>query len=165
MKRRAALLAILLLLPIRTAAAEPPGDGQYSIEVTLAGGSGRASVESPTEITIVGNEATAVVTWSSPYYEHMLVDGAYYYPVRAESGSTFEIPVSLDREMAVSAQTVAMSTPHQIDYVLFFDSATLKPVGEEPGGAPYAGVALASVALVALAAGVSLYIKRKRKQR
>ena len=32
---------------------------------------------------------------------------------------------ALDTALAVTADTVAMSTPHEIDYTLTFDSATL----------------------------------------
>ena len=40
---------------------------------------------------------------------------------------TFEIPVSVfDAEMEVTADTVAMSEPHEIDYTLNFDSTTAK---------------------------------------
>ena len=39
----------------------------------------------------------------------------------------FEIPVSVfDAEMEVTADTVAMSEPHEIDYTLNFDSTTAK---------------------------------------
>ena len=38
-----------------------------------------------------------------------------------------EIPVSVfDAEMDVTADTVAMSEPHEIDYTLNFDSTTVK---------------------------------------
>lgn len=114
------------LLPVQTAAELPP-DGRYTIEVALSGGSGRAHVESPAELTVMDDAATAVVVWGSSYYGYMLADGIYYYPVNTDGNSTFEIPVSLDEDMAVSAQTVAMSEPHIIDYTLRFDSATLKP--------------------------------------
>lgn len=116
----------LLLLPVPALAAEPPADGRYRVEVTLTGGSGRAGVESPAELRLEAGAATAVVTWSSPYYEHMLVDGVYYYPVNTDGNAVFEIPVILDAAMAVSAQTIAMSAPHQIDYTLYFDSTTLR---------------------------------------
>ena len=44
-----------------------------------------------------------------------------------EGNSTFEIPVSaLDTALDVTADTVAMSTPHEIEYTLTFDSASLK---------------------------------------
>lgn len=123
------LLLLIMVLPVQ--AATPPADGQYSIAVTLTGGTGRAKVESPAQLTVTDGAATAVVIWSSPYYEYMLVDGNYYYPVHTEGGSTFEIPVSLDQDMAVSAQTVAMSEPHVIDYTLHFDSATMKPLADD----------------------------------
>ena len=55
-----------------------------------------------------------------------LVDGEKYLPVNTDGNSTFEIPVAaLDTALAVTADTVAMSTPHEIDYTLTFDSATL----------------------------------------
>ena len=41
--------------------------------------------------------------------------------------SMFEIPVTVfDRKMAVAADTTAMSTPHEIEYTLQFDSASIK---------------------------------------
>ena len=43
-----------------------------------------------------------------------------------EPGSTFEIPVAVfDTELTVIGDTTAMSTPHEIEYTLNFDSATL----------------------------------------
>ena len=101
-------------------------DGTYTIEVMLSGGSGRASVESPAAIVIDGETITATIVWSSPYYEYMLIDGVQYDPIQTEGNSTFEIPVILDTDMAVSASTVAMSEPHLVDYTLHFDSSTIK---------------------------------------
>lgn len=101
-------------------------DGRYHIEVSLSGGTGRASIESPTSLTIVEGVKIATIVWSSPYYEYMLVDGVRYEPLQSEGNSTFDIPVSLDVDMQVSAQTIAMSQPHEIEYVLRFDSSTLK---------------------------------------
>ena len=101
-------------------------DGVYTCEVTLAGGSGKASVESPAKITVSGGQAVATVIWSSPHYEYMTIGETQYDPVNTEGNSTFEIPVTLDEDMAVSALTTAMSEPHLIDYTLHFDSATLK---------------------------------------
>lgn len=103
-----------------------PEDGSYTCAVTLTGGSGRATVESPAALTVADGTMTAVIVWSSPNYDYMLVDGEKYLPTNTEGNSTFEIPVAaLDTELAVTADTVAMSTPHEIDYTLTFDSATL----------------------------------------
>ncbi len=109
-----------------TAAA--PADGSYTCAVTLEGGSGRATVESPAALTVADGTMTAVIVWSSPNYDYMLIDGEKYLPTNTEGNSTFEIPVAaLDTALAVTADTVAMSTPHEIDYTLTFDSATLTP--------------------------------------
>ena len=108
------------------APAEAPADGSYTCAVTLEGGSGRATVESPAALTVADGAMTATIVWSSPNYDYMLIDGEKYLPTNTEGNSTFEIPVTaLDTALAVTADTVAMSTPHEIDYTLTFDSATL----------------------------------------
>ena len=102
-------------------AAETPADGEYSVNVTLEGGSGRATVESPAALTVADGKMTAVIRWSSPNYDYMIVDGEKYLPTNTEGNSTFEIPVSaLGTPLAVTADTVAMSTPHEIEYTLTF---------------------------------------------
>ena len=112
--------------PADETAAEAPADGSYTCAVTLEGGSGRATVESPALLTVADGALTATIVWSSPNYDYMLIDGEKYLPINTEGNSTFEIPVAaLDTAMAVTADTVAMSTPHEIDYTLTFDSATL----------------------------------------
>ena len=51
----------------------------------------------------------------------MVVDGEKYLPTNTEGNSTFEIPVAaLGTPLAVTADTVAMSTPHEIEYTLTF---------------------------------------------
>mgnify|MGYP004510640077 FL=1 len=112
--------------PADETAAEAPADGTYTCAVTLEGGSGRATVESPAALTVADGTLTATIVWSSPNYDYMLIDGEKYLPINTEGNSTFEIPVAaLDTALAVTADTVAMSTPHEIDYTLTFDSATL----------------------------------------
>ena len=107
------------------AAAEVPADGTYTCAVTLEGGSGRATVDSPAALTVVDGAMTATIVWSSPNYDYMLIDGEKYLPTNTEGNSTFEIPVAaLDTALAVTADTVAMSTPHEIEYTLTFDSST-----------------------------------------
>ena len=112
---------------VQQAGTAAPADGTYTCEVTLEGGSGRATVESPAALTVAGGKMTATIVWSSPNYDYMLVDGEKYLPTNTEGNSTFEIPVSaLDTALDVTADTVAMSTPHEIEYTLTFDSASLK---------------------------------------
>lgn len=102
-------------------------DGEHTVEVALEGGSGKATVESPTTIRKNGDEYTAVITWSSPHYDYMIVGGQRYEPVNTDGNSVFEIPVaSLDTPLEVIADTTAMSEPHEIEYTLTFDSSTIK---------------------------------------
>ena len=113
-------------VPATDEAAETPADGSYTCAVTLEGGSGRATVDSPAALNVADGTMTATIVWSSPNYDYMLIDGEKYLPVNTDGNSTFEIPVAaLDTALAVTADTVAMSTPHEIDYTLTFDSTTL----------------------------------------
>lgn len=111
----------------KAADAEVPADGSYTCEVTLEGGSGRATVESPAALTMADGKMTATLVWSSPNYDYMIVDGEKYLPTNTEGNSTFEIPVAaLDTALTVTADTVAMSTPHEIEYTLTFAADSLK---------------------------------------
>ena len=104
-------------------AVETPADGSYTCEVTLEGGSGRATVDSPAALTVADGKMTATIAWSSPNYDYMVVDGEKYLPTNTEGNSTFEIPVSaLGVPLSVVADTVAMSTPHEIEYTLTFSA-------------------------------------------
>ena len=97
-------------------------DGEYTADVTLEGGSGRATVDSPANLVVKDGEVTATIVWSSPNYDYMLVGGEKYEPVNTEGNSTFEIPVDgFDYPMEVVADTVAMSEPHEIEYTLTFN--------------------------------------------
>ena len=129
------LLTMLLLCPIQVLAAGGENavktdleDGEYSIQVELEGGSGKASVSSPTLMLVKEGKMYARLQWSSSNYDYMKVDDVQYDPVNTEGNSTFEIPIiGFDAPIAVVADTTAMSTPHEIDYTLTFDSASLEP--------------------------------------
>ena len=102
-------------------------DGEYTIDVSLEGGSGKASVQSPAKLTVENGQAYAELIWSSNKYDYMVVDGEKILPTSTEEFSVFDIPVaSLSGRMAVSADTTAMSTPHEISYTLIFDPDSIK---------------------------------------
>lgn len=106
-------------------------DGSYTADVALAGGSGRASVQSPAELTVKDGKVTAKIVWSSKNYDYMKVGDTKYDTVIEDEHSTFEIPVScFDWAMAVKADTTAMSEAHEIDYTLTFDSASVAPLSK-----------------------------------
>lgn len=102
-------------------------DGTYTIELTMEGGSGRASIQSPAQITVADGAATVTLEWSSPNYDYMLVNGEKYLPVNTEGNSVFEVPVeALDVPLTMIGDTVAMSTPHEVEYTVTFHSDTLQ---------------------------------------
>ena len=106
-------------------------DGSYTIEVVLEGGSGRTAVQSPAVLTVEDGVLTAEIVWGSPYYDYMIVREEKYLPVNTEGDAVFEIPVTgLDYKMPVTADTIAMSQPHEIDYTLYFDSASITALDE-----------------------------------
>ena len=103
-------------------------DGEYLVGVTLGGGSGRAGIQSPCRLWIENDEARAEIVWGSKNYDYMKVDGARFDAEIRDGHSVCVIPIAaFDRPLAVIADTVAMSTPHEIDYTLYFDSASITP--------------------------------------
>ena len=92
-----------------------------------ANGCGKTTLVNPTLLTVTDGNGIATVVLSSSKYDYMIVDGVKYEPVSNEGGSSFEIPVTaLDVKIAVVADTVAMSTPHEIEYTILLDSSTLE---------------------------------------
>lgn len=92
-----------------------------TINVSLEGGSGKASITSPAAIKEIDGVKYLVIEWSSPNYDYMIVDDIKYLPVNEDGNSVFEIPVdSFDAPLNVIADTVAMSTPHEVEYTISF---------------------------------------------
>ena len=97
-------------------------DGTYQVNVTLSGGSSRAKIASPTELTVKDGRATAKIVWSSDKYDYMEVEGIRFTPEIQNGHSVFAVPVTeLDKPLAMVGDTTAMSTPHAIDYQLTFE--------------------------------------------
>ena len=117
--------------PTPEPAAQPtpsgPEDGSYTANVTLSGGTGRASIQSPAALRCAGGQFYATIQWSSPSFDYMKVNGVRYELISAPgSNSAFEIPVAaFDQPFAVIADTVAMSEPHEVEYTLTFHSDSL----------------------------------------
>ena len=102
-------------------------DGEYTVAVQLEGGSGRAGVQSPAKLTVSGGTATAELIWSSNNYDYMIVGDEKILPKDTSEFSVFEIPVEVfDKKIKVAADTTAMSTPHEIEYTLYFDSDSIE---------------------------------------
>lgn len=97
-------------------------DGQYTVNVTLEGGSGKASVDESAAVTVTDGQAYATIVWSSIYYDYMLVNGEKYLNENEGGNSTFTFPIDgVPCVMDVVGDTTRMSTPHEIDYTLTFE--------------------------------------------
>lgn len=102
-------------------------DGEYTADVTLSGGSGKAKVESPAKLTVANGQAVVTLVWGSPNYDYMRIGEDKFLPIQTEGNATFEIPLSVfDRPFTVFADTTAMSEPHEIEYTLTFNSSTIQ---------------------------------------
>ncbi len=135
------------------------------MDVVLSGGSGKASVESPTLLEVKDGKYFAQITWSSSNYDYMIVEGETYYNENEDGGnSMFQIPVlAFDEEMPVIADTVAMGAPHEIQYTLHFYSDS---VGSE-SSLPREGAkrVLIMAACIIVAGGILNYFTNKRRKR
>ena len=139
-------------------------DGEYAIEVTMTGGSGKATVVSPTVFLVKDGKAYAKLQWSSSNYDYMIVDGKKYLPVNEEgTNSEFQIPVTImDESMPVIADTTAMGTPHEINYTLTFYSDSIGSKSQMPQEAAKRVVAVALVIIVG--GGILNYFVNKRNR-
>lgn len=141
-------------------------DGEYAIDVTLKGGSGKATVVSPTIFIVKDGKAYAQLQWSSSNYDYMIVDGEKLLNEnKNESGySTFTIPVTVfDEEMPVTADTTAMGTPHEIAYTLTFYADSIENKSALPQEA--AKRVLVVAAIIIVGGGILNYFVTKRRNR
>lgn len=142
----------------------PRSDGEYSIEVNMTGGSGRASISSPTLLIVRDGKAYARLLWSSAYYDYMIIDGEYYYNQTTDGGnSTFEIPITvMDDALPIIADTTAMGDPVEIEYTLTFYSESIGSKSQVPQEAAKGVLVIAAVIIVA--GGIlNHFMKKKRK--
>lgn len=139
-------------------------DGEYSIEVAIAGGSGKAGVSSPTLLIVKDGCTYARLVWSSSYYDYMIVGTRKYLNLSEEGvNSSFEIPIAaMDEEMTVIADTTAMGTPHEIEYTLTFYMDSIGAKSQMPQEAAKRVVVIALVIIVG--GGIlNHYVQKKRR--
>lgn len=117
---------VVLLMGCASTKGNQLEDGIYAINIAMEGGSGRASVESPTTLKVQDGKMEITITYSSPYYDYMIVDGVRYSPVNTEGNSSFEIPIDSFEDLNVVADTTAMSKPHEIEYTFVFDRDSIQ---------------------------------------
>ncbi|MDO4651017.1 MAG: hypothetical protein Q4B26_20460 [Eubacteriales bacterium] len=139
-------------------------DGEYSIEVVLTGGSGKATVSSPTILEIKDGKAYAHLTFSSSNYDYMIVgDQTYQNETTGGGYSRFTIPITaMDAEMPVIADTTAMGGQTEISYTLHFYSES---VGSKDQLPQEAAKKVVVVALIIIIGGgfLNSFIKKRRR--
>lgn len=134
-------------------------DGEYTVEVTLEGGSGRATILSPAVLTVREGKAYARIEWSSSSYDYMKVEDEIFKPIQQDGNSAFEIPVAaFDTPMTVIGDTTAMSAPHEVEYALTFASDSISKVRK------ISSTAFAGGAVVVLAVAITVLFQNYRKR-
>ena len=102
--------------------AEIISEGEYQASAELVGGSGKAHIENAIVNVAADGAMTATITWSSSKYDYMIVNGEKLLPINTEGNSVFEMPVSkIGVPLDITADTIAMSEPHEIEYTIQFD--------------------------------------------
>ena len=141
-------------------------DGEYSIEVNMVGGSGRASISSPTWMYVKDGKAYAKLLWSSAHYDYMIIGDKKFYNETTDGGnSTFTIPiVMMDEAFPVIADTTAMGDPVEIRYEMTFYSLTTGPKGRIPQEAAKKVLIIAVIILV-VGFVLNLVIKKTRAKK
>ena len=140
-------------------------DGEYAIDVTMTGGSGKATIQSPTLLTLNDGIAYATITWSSSNYDYMIVDGQKYLNESEEdANSRFMIPIAdLTQDVPVIADTLAMGTPHEVQYVLTFDPTSIASKSTLPQEG--AKRVLIMAAVIIIGGGIlNHFVNERRKQ-
>ena len=142
-------------------------DGIYTIEASLEGGSGKAYIKSPVELSVTGGKMSARIEWSSSKYDLMIVSGEEFSPVNEEGNSVFEIPVAaIEEPLPVQAETLAMSEPHLIDYDIVFDASTLTALSDTQDSGAALPFVIGGVSVCVIAAVCAVLVgKGKKKQK
>lgn len=141
----------------------PYEDGEYSIEVSMTGGTGRAAISSPTLMIVQDGKAYAKLLWSSSHYDWMIVGGQTYYNANTDGGNSyFIVPISdMDRVIEVVADTTAMGDPVAISYSITYYADTIGNKGLIPQEAAKKVIILAAV--ITIVGGILNHLVKKKQ--
>ncbi len=126
-----------------------PASSSLSVPVVAKGGSGRARVISPAVLFEKDGKTFARIVWSSKNYDYIIAGGKKYLNENPGGNSTFTFPVSsiinagkskndgIEKpfSLKIVADTLAMGTPHEIEYELFFGDENPPLSSENPESA------------------------------
>ncbi|MDD2979357.1 MAG: ABC transporter substrate-binding protein [Hespellia sp.] len=118
------LLAVLLFCFIRFDKAIP--DGTYSpTSFQFTGGTGKVEIGCQ-DVIITNGKAAAEITFSSDAYDYVKVDGKQYNTTVSDGSAQVTIPVRINGDTTILADTTKMSESHEIEYVLSITLDTTK---------------------------------------
>ena len=110
-------------------------NGPQTVDITMEGGSGKAYIESPVEISEKDGTSYAKLVWNSENYDYVIVNGEKYPNENPGGQSTFTVPVkSFDEPFDFIGDTVAMSKPHEIEYTITWGKTNGSPSHETETG-------------------------------
>ncbi|MDD3360680.1 MAG: ABC transporter substrate-binding protein [Hespellia sp.] len=93
-------------------------DGTYiPSSFTFTGGTGKVEITC-SGVTVSDGDANADISFSSAYYDYVKVDGEKYNTTIANGSAAVTIPVKLNEDTTIQADTTRMSEAHEIEYVL-----------------------------------------------
>lgn len=118
-------------------------DGTYTADgFSFEGGTGKTQITCES-LTVKDGKTYATIKFSSEKFTRVVVDSQEYLPTSNEGGSYFEIPVALNTDMVITATTIAMTEPHDIDYTIHITKndtgSSDKPSGDEVKDGTYIG--------------------------
>lgn len=98
-------------------------DGIYEVSVSLKGGSGKTKIISPAKIIVKNKKQNLKIVLSSKNYDYIIVDKKKYLNESPNEFSSFTVPIKNTKEnLKIIANTNAMSSSHEIEYEIIFDS-------------------------------------------
>ncbi len=128
----------------------------YLVDITFEGGSGKAYIKSPVEVTDDNGSLTAKFVWSSKNYDYMIVDGVIYENENEGAESTFTVEIdNITEPIKVIGDTVAMSTPHEIEYLITWGKKEISDAGSTADSVSGSGASKEEVTKALEAAGLT----------
>ena len=133
-----AVLAVFVMASAIPSLAETYQDGTYSVPVSLSEGRmSHNAIVSPCSVTISGGQIYATIVFKRvsddgiPQYSYFTTTAGTVYPQQygAHAQIFNSAPLPSLGSVNVTMETTAMSTPHTLNYTLYFDDSAIPTVG------------------------------------
>ena len=133
-----AVLAVFVMASAIPSLAATYQDGTYSVPVSLSEGRmSHNAIVSPCSVTISGGQIYATLVFKRvsddgiPQYSYFTTTAGTVYPQQygAHAQIFSNAPLPSLGSVNVTMETTAMSTPHTLNYTLYFDDSAIPTVG------------------------------------